>query len=310
MLIIQAEKIEKLKEELAEKNTLIDVRKNILPVKQFFLPGTEEIFIYEKNKARPAKKPKPFIIFGLNLRDTEALVQLDEIMKKPNPDFFYLQKRNSASIISIIEEDGPLPHTGIDLILEKLNETKYKATALSEKGKKIIKNKFFTTKNINPALITSTKSTTMPQLRQMLLNPELLKDAVHWSWENYPEIWEKLSEQCLGCGICTYVCPLCYCFSIENNCGLNKQKCTRTRKWTACTLPEFSKIAGGHNFHPTIKERYYNWFYHKFARAYKEYGKAQCVACGQCQKYCPAKIDIEKVLIEIVEKYKNLSINE
>jgi predicted aldo/keto reductase-like oxidoreductase len=68
-------------------------------------------------------------------------------------------------------------------------------------------------------------------------------------------------------------------------------------------LPEFAKISGGHNFHPTLKERYYNWYYHKFVRAYKEYGKSQCVACGQCQKQCPARIDIEKVLIKICKTY-------
>jgi predicted aldo/keto reductase-like oxidoreductase len=69
-------------------------------------------------------------------------------------------------------------------------------------------------------------------------------------------------------------------------------------------LPRFAKIAGGHNFHPTVKERYYNWFYHKFVRAYREYGKAQCVACGNCKKNCPAGIKIGEVLKEIVGDYK------
>ncbi|MFH0803825.1 MAG: 4Fe-4S dicluster domain-containing protein, partial [Candidatus Tagabacteria bacterium] len=130
-------------------------------------------------------------------------------------------------------------------------------------------------------------------------------------WKNDSAIWEELAGLCLGCGICAYVCPLCYCFSIEDSVGLDGNKYTRCRQWDACTLPRFSQISGalpdgrqGFNFHKTIKERYYNWFFHKFVRAYKEYGKAQCVACGRCQKYCPAKIDIEKVLIEIVKKYE------
>jgi sulfhydrogenase subunit beta (sulfur reductase) len=83
----------------------------------------------------------------------------------------------------------------------------------------------------------------------------------------------------------------------------------RCRYWDACILSNFSQTAGGKNFRPTLKNRYYNWFYHKFVRAYKEFGKAQCVGCGRCQKYCPAGIDIEKVLLEIIKDYeKSLSV--
>jgi len=35
-----------------------------------------------------------------------------------------------------------------------------------------------------------------------------------------------------------------------------------------------------------------------------EYGRSLCIGCARCQKYCPAKIDIEKVLKRIVSEYK------
>jgi len=134
----------------------------------------------------------------------------------------------------------------------------------------------------------------------LLLDSELLADAVEWSRNH--KIWDELAEKCLGCGICTYVCPLCYCFSLEDKVGLD-DKCSRCRKWDACTLPGFSKITGGHDFRPTLKEKYYNWFYHKFVRAYREYGKSQCVGCERCKSQCPAKIDILEVLKTILEDY-------
>jgi len=83
---------------------------------------------------------------------------------------------------------------------------------------------------------------------------------------------------------------------MEDTTSLDGSICTRCRNWDACTLPGFATIAGGHNFRQTVKDRYYNWYHHKFVRAYKEFGRAQCVACGRCQKYCPAGIDIEQVL--------------
>ncbi|MBU2633073.1 4Fe-4S dicluster domain-containing protein [Patescibacteria group bacterium] len=308
MLVIEKNKIEELVKELAKKTNLVDVRKDVLPFKQYFFSPSEETFSFDKNKSKiaPTKKEKEFVVFGLNLRDTEALVQLDEIMKRPQEDSFYFQKRNKATIISIINERGHMPHVGIDLIIERISNNEYKALALTKKGRKITENNFFKERKINSDS-TEIKKDETSELGKMLLNPELLRDVITWSWKNYPKIWGELGEKCLGCGICTYVCPLCHCFSMEDTCELTGAKCSRTRKWTACTLPEFAQITGGHDFHPTIKERYYNWFYHKFVRAYNEHGKSQCVACGRCKKHCPAGIDIEKVLLEIVNNFQKSS---
>jgi len=323
MLIIEKKKIEELKKKLSEKNNLIDTRKDVLPFKQYFFPPSEETFVFDKESRRlrvgtstGASGKNSFILFGLNLRETEALIQLDEIMKK---DFFYCQKRNAATIVSITEEDGPLYHVGIDLILEALRQDSgqeiYKAHCMTKKGQKIIRSKLFKEVSGNQYANNQTKQEIMPELRKLLLNPELLKNAVEWSWNpstdsGQDKIWDSLAKKCLGCGICTYVCPLCHCFSTEDRRSLDGAECSKTRRWAACTLPEFSRIAGGlpigrqgHNFHPTLKERYYNWFYHKFVRAYNEYGKSQCVACGKCKKNCPAGISIEEILVKIVEKY-------
>ncbi len=305
MLVIEEKDIEKFLENLKKKYITIDVRKDVLPPKKYFFPPEETTFVFNKKtgKISTPQKPKPFILFGLNLRKTESLIQLDEIMNTPKPDYYYFQKRNVSTIISIIEEKGHIPHTGIDLILEKIGAKKYKAHSLTSKGSLISRNKFFKSDTTSKRA-SNKKSDTMPKLRKLLKDPEFLKDAVKWSWRNHKKIWEKLGKECLGCGICTYVCPICHCFSVEDACKLDGRTCTKTRKWTACTLPEFSKITGGHKFHQSIKERYYNWFYHKFVRAYEEFGRSQCVACGGCKKHCPASIDIENVLLEIIKNFK------
>jgi formate hydrogenlyase subunit 6/NADH:ubiquinone oxidoreductase subunit I len=335
MLIIERGKINELVLSLAEKTTVyapvkrkdgecvfkqiganekidLNYSTTILPIKKFFLPPEEELFKYDKNKKRIpySKRWEKFIIFGLNLRDTEALIQLDEIMNFPKPDYYYFNKRKASTIICLINEKAPLPRVGVDLVLEKINPTKYKAITLTSQGKKLVKNpcfrkvsKFPNNSEVPPPQQPRQSPGIMPKLRKLLLDPELLHDAVKWSWKNYPKIWKSLEKKCLGCGICTYVCPLCYCFSTNDRTNLNGKICTRCRYWTACTLPEFSQITGGHNFHKTLKERYYNWYYHKFVRAYREFGKSQCTACGRCKNYCPAGIDVEKVLVEITNKF-------
>lgn len=299
-LVIEKKQIKDWLGELKKDFTVVDMTKAVLPAKQYFLLPQEEIFSFDKKKNQLSSPDfqKNLLVFGLNPADLEAMTQLDEIMKKPQPDFFYFQKRNQATLIGLIDESVEIAPGG-DIILEKINPRQYRILVLTEKGKKISKNKFF--KEVKNPQIEKYPAEAKP-LKEMLLDSELLADAVAWSVNH--QIWDELAKKCLGCGICTYVCPLCYCFSIEDRVSLDGQECTRCRQWDACTLPGFAQISGGHNFHPTLKERYYNWFYHKFVRAYKEYGQAQCVACGRCKEYCPANIDIGEILKEIVEDYK------
>ncbi len=301
--------------------------------KRHFFPPAEQTFVSRPGAEHsselgclPPEPPKEFVVFGLGLPDLEALTVLDEAMKKPNQDFYYLRRREKAIVIGLVKEKIDAAPGG-DVVFAEIGAGKYKALANGEKGEKLIeKYKRFFGKDIPPTTVVGgMDAPRIPageslngwqrSMRELLLDPELLAKAVEWSRGR--EIWDELKEKCLGCGVCTYVCPICYCFSIEDKVGLDGSR-SRCRKWDACTLPEFAKIAGGpakdagvlpglpggHNFRPTIKERYYNWFYHKFVRAYKEYGKPQCVGCGRCKKYCPARIDIKEVLETILKDYK------
>lgn len=304
MLIIEEKKIEEWLRELKKAYQVFDLRNSVLPAKQYFFPPQEELFVFNK-KSKGLKTPdksKKAVVFGLNWPDLVAMSQLDEIMKSPESDFYYWQRRKKTIIVGLAKKSKDMPPAG-DLVLKKINKGIYQALVLNSRGDRIIKKDFFKEKHISHADIKKypIKKTA---LRKLLLDPELLHDAVKWS-KNH-QIWDRLAEQCLGCGICTYVCPICHCFSIEDRVALDNQTCSRCRYWDACTLPGFSEIAGGHHFHQSIKERYYNWFYHKFVRAYNEYGRAQCVACGRCQDNCPAGINIEEVLKEIVKDYNKL----
>jgi len=280
---------------------MLGYKRTLMPIKEFFLPAKEITFLYDNKKKKLSSSPVPkkFILFGLNYPDLEASAYLDEIMSKPAKDFFYWQKRKKSILVGLINKTIST-YPGGDIILQKINLNQYRAVVITDKGRKITKSNLFKELK-NPKI--KRYDVKMPRLRQLISDSELIAEAVAWSWKNYSEIWDDLSKTCLGCGICAYVCPLCFCFSTEDRISLDNKECNRCRYWDACTLPGFSAVAGGHNFHGTLKERYYNWFYHKFVRGYKEYGRSLCVACSRCQKYCPAGIDIEKVLGSILKNY-------
>ncbi|MBI4633543.1 MAG: 4Fe-4S dicluster domain-containing protein [Deltaproteobacteria bacterium] len=114
------------------------------------------------------------------------------------------------------------------------------------------------------------------------------------------EIWEEMTASCIGCGTCTFVCPTCYCFDINDETLFRKG--ARKRFWDACMFTDFTLEASGHNPRPRIFQRYRQKVCHKYSYHVTKYGCISCVGCGRCTRSCPVNIDI----FSIVEKVANL----
>jgi ferredoxin len=110
------------------------------------------------------------------------------------------------------------------------------------------------------------------------------------------EFWEKVSDGCLSCGVCTFVCPTCYCFDIcdENLFGGG----TRRRVWDACMFTDFTLEASGHNPRTKVYQRLRQKICHKYSYHIRKYGPISCVGCGRCTRSCPVNIDIFSIVDE------------
>ena len=110
---------------------------------------------------------------------------------------------------------------------------------------------------------------------------------------NSPQ-WEKLSESCLGCGTCTFVCPTCQCYDIRDyktNDGVVRYRC-----WDSCMYSEFTRMAHGNNRN-SQKERFRQRFMHKLVYFPENNdGVFSCVGCGRCLAKCPISMNIVKVM--------------
>jgi len=106
--------------------------------------------------------------------------------------------------------------------------------------------------------------------------------------------WDKLYKSCLGCGVCTYVCPTCYCFDVEDY-G-HEMAGERFRCWDSCMYGHFTQMAGGHNPRPSRKERVRQRFLHKLQYYPEVYGETACVGCGRCLRSCPVNLDIVQAI--------------
>ena len=106
--------------------------------------------------------------------------------------------------------------------------------------------------------------------------------------------WKELSESCLGCGTCTFVCPTCQCYDIKDfNTGHGVK---RFRCWDSCMYSEFTKMSAGQP-RLTQLERFRQRFMHKLVYfPTNNDGMFSCVGCGRCLAKCPIQMNIVKVM--------------
>ena len=113
--------------------------------------------------------------------------------------------------------------------------------------------------------------------------------------------WKQLSESCLGCGTCTFVCPTCQCYDIkEFDSG---RLVRRFRCWDSCMYSDFTKMSAGQP-RPTQLERFRQRFMHKLVYfPDNNDGCFGCVGCGRCLAKCPIHMNIVKVIKTLGEEH-------
>jgi ferredoxin len=106
--------------------------------------------------------------------------------------------------------------------------------------------------------------------------------------------WEEVAFACLNCGTCTFLCPTCWCFDIQDE--VTGKQGDRLRNWDSCMFPLFTLHGSGHNPRDRKVQRVRQRFMHKLKYYVDKYQSGvQCSGCGRCVRYCPVNIDIREV---------------
>jgi ferredoxin len=106
--------------------------------------------------------------------------------------------------------------------------------------------------------------------------------------------WEDVAFSCINCGTCTFLCPTCWCFDIQDE--ISGKQIDRIRNWDTCMSPLFTLEGSGHNPRDNKFQRVRQRFMHKLKYYVDKYNNGvQCSGCGRCVRYCPVNIDIRHV---------------
>jgi len=276
------------------KDFVLHYGPTVIPPKKYLFPAKEDVFRFEKGEILPPTN-REFVVFGVNKRDGEGLFYLDKVFSTPVPDPHYASRRKNMRLV-VIDSLPPSNNIDCDLYLQIADKGHLEAYTFSEFGEKLVRgNKLFG----HRAEVGSISVRHMPD--DVVFHPRLA-EIIEKS-RNHP-VWDRLAETCFACGICSYVCPLCYCYEEDDKVAItpdvaNDIKGSRVRRWDSCMLPDFAAVSFA-NARPEVKDRIYNWYYHKFVRMPREFGFPGCVDCGRCIVFCPAKINYRDVLEELI----------
>ena len=191
---------------------------------------------------------------------------------------------------------GPFCEEGLDILLADLDD-KYLAKVLTQKG-----DDYAIACGFDVNADEKESQVLFDILRKeaeknivSFVETDKLKEKTVLELHEAP-FWDDVAFSCINCGTCTYVCPTCWCFDIQDE---TKQKqATRFRNWDTCMSPLFTRHATGHNPRGEKIQRVRQRFMHKLKYFLDKYDQGiMCVGCGRCVKSCPVNIDIREVCL-------------
>lgn len=210
---------------------------------------------------------------------------------------------NSPGIydFSVSAGSGPFGEEGLDVLLVDIGDD-FLCKILTDKGSSFADACGFNTEAADnaDAIIREYKEKAEKSISSEISTSNLKSLSILDLYE--APFWEDISFSCINCGTCTFVCPTCWCFDIQDE---TKHKSTvRIRNWDSCMSSLFTLHGSGHNPRGQKLQRVRQRFMHKLKYFMDKYDKGtMCVGCGRCVQHCPVNIDIREVC-NIMNAYK------
>ena len=283
-----------------------------MPAKSLFYPQTETLFRYNTGETamQAPGEAGEMIIIGIRPCDARALSIVDKLFTWEPIDPYYFERREKAALFGFACQEpctncfctsvggGPASAEGLDALVTDLGES-YLIQVLTEKGEKLCQEAGDVLLEPEASDIQAAEELHGDAAKRIVRSVESqdIPEMLPQLWDN--ELWKKNSDACLGCGICTFLCPTCHCFDIQDEIeGLEGRRC---RTWDSCMFKEYTLHGSGHNPRPTRRERTRNRISHKYSYYIEKFGVIACVGCGRCVNLCPVNIDIIDILSQVKE---------
>jgi ferredoxin len=247
------------------------------------------------------------LILGIRPCDANALTILDRVFADTYRDPYYLTRRENTVLVGLACTrpydscfctslgSGPADSANVDLMLTDTGD-ELLVEGVTDKGNALI------SQGSVLAAATKADETEAQKAREAAqqritrhLDTKGIADKLTSSFEDH-ESWEEIAAKCVSCGICTLLCPTCYCFDINDE--LIKNNGTRFRSWDSCGFATYTKMPM-ENPREEKWRRVRNKVCHKYEFYPLNFEVIACTGCGRCIRQCPVNWDITQTLEKI-----------
>jgi len=278
-------------------------------------PQSQQMFTYSLDTRRkdhhvmkvPADTHPPTAVMGIRPCDAAAFVQVRRNFDTPEyQDTYWLDACEKTVLVGLACDTpgpacfctsaggGPYSDAALDVLLVD-NDDHYMARVITAKGADFIARAGWTAdiSDTDAQPVIDARRKAAEERIESVVETDHLADAETLTLYNSP-FWEDVAFACINCGTCTFLCPTCWCFDIQDEThGMSGQ---RIRIWDSCMFPLFTRHGTGHNPRGEKVQRVRQRFMHKLKYYVDKYESGiQCVGCGRCVRQCPVNIDIRRV---------------
>ena len=275
--------------------------RTILPITKYFHKPVDTLFRfspengYEDAYEDEGKK----VLFGVHSCDINALLTLDRVFAGKYVDTYYFRRRKEVFIIgmSCVPDEHCYCQSmgtgyveeGFDLFFSDVGDG-YLVKVGTSQGDDMVATagSLFTDYEEEDVTEYKRRINEFPTLFKTTVDESNLAAILDMEYKS--EIWEEMGNRCFGCGICSMVCPTCFCFDVVDDVCLDGKTGERKRCWDSCLFKSHAMVAGGHNFRESRADRFKHRFLHKHQAFMGDFGRPSCVGCGRCTQDCPADI--------------------
>jgi len=275
-------------------------------------PQTEPMFTYTLDESQPdhhilkevQKGAGAKAVVGIRPCDASAFLLVKRNFDAPQyQDPYWLNAYSAMTFVGFACNDpcstcfctsagcGPFHEAGLDVLLVDDGNT-FLAKSLTDKGRAFLNAAGWKAQADDAGKIEALKQAAESKIGSRVSTDNLKAKETTQIYD--APFWEDTAFSCINCGTCTYSCPTCWCFDIQDESRGNSG--VRLRNWDSCMFPLFTVHGTGHNPRGAKMQRVRQRFMHKLKYYVDKYDNGiQCVGCGRCIRLCPVNIDIRKV---------------
>jgi sulfhydrogenase subunit beta (sulfur reductase) len=286
-------------------------RNTVIPPKANFLPAIQKMFGFRKEKGsyvlEPTDdEPPKQLLFGIHPCDARAISIIDMVFKDAYEDKYYLSRRQNTVLVGMACTGpydscfctslgfGPADSTDVDIMLTDIGDSLV-IEEVTEKGKDVLAG----VKEVVAATAADKKkAAAVKEAARAKVDTKIdvaeIGKRLPLAFDNR-KFWEEIAAKCVTCGICTFLCPTCYCFDINDEMLRDGSGGARYRNWDCCSFAVYTRM-------PAENPREDKWrrvrqkVYHKYSFYPELFGVIGCTGCGRCIRQCPVNWDITQTL--------------